>query len=260
MRRIVEEAHETAVAAGLEYLDQAAGHTRAGDGGVRKVPGEGFIIAQFRHRTSRSTDPATRVGDPQLHSHCAILNRIRGVDGTWRTLDSRAIYRNAHAAGAVYGAVFERELSERLGVSWVTPERRVPMRDIAGIPRSLIARFSTRRAAVLETYEQLEAEWRAIHGRTPTDERSRQDARRGDDSEPSPQGRRRRRAARPVARRRPRRRAGRGRRRHRSRRRDQRRRPPPGRVGGVDGAGVRRAARAAGVVDESPRHRARWPA
>jgi conjugative relaxase-like TrwC/TraI family protein len=115
VRRIVEEAHETAVAAGLEFLDQVAGHTRAGDGGVRKVPGEGFIIAQFRHRTSRSTDPATRVGDPQLHSHCAILNRIRGVDGVWRTLDSRAIYRNAHAAGAVYGAVFEREVSERSG-------------------------------------------------------------------------------------------------------------------------------------------------
>ena len=64
--------------------------------------------------------------------------------------------------------MLERELSERLGVSWVTPERRVPMREIAGVPTSLIDRFSTRRAAVLATYERLEAEWRAIHGRTPT--------------------------------------------------------------------------------------------
>ena len=62
------------------------------------------MIAQFRHRTSRSTAPGERVGDPQLHSHCAILNRIRGVDGTWRTLDGKAIYRHAHAAGALYGA------------------------------------------------------------------------------------------------------------------------------------------------------------
>ena len=168
VRRIVVEAHETAVAAGLAYLDATAGHTRAGDGGVRKIPGDGFVIAQFRHRTSRSTDPATRVGDPQLHSHCAILNRIRGVDGTWRTLDSRAIYRHAHAAGAVYGAILERELSERLGVSWATPQRRVPMREIAGVPQALIKRFSTRRAAVLATYERLEAQWRAIHGRTPS--------------------------------------------------------------------------------------------
>src|SRR5215213_4800782 len=168
VRQVVQEAHEAAVAAGLAYLDQTAGHTRAGDGGVRKIASDGFVIAQFRHRSSRSTDPATRVGDPQLHSHCAILNRIRGTDGKWRTLDSRAIYRNTHAAGAVYGATLERELSEALGVSWVTPDRRVPMREIAGIPKSLIERFSTRRAAVLAAYERLEADWFAIHHRTPT--------------------------------------------------------------------------------------------
>ena len=173
VRQIVQEAHDAAVAAGLAYLDETAGHTRAGDGGVRKIASDGFIIAQFRHRSSRSTDPATRVGDPQLHSHCAILNRIRGADGKWRTLDSRAIYRHTHAAGAVYGAMLERELSDRLGVSWVTPNRRVPMREIAGVPQGLIERFSTRRAAVLEMYERLEAVWRAIHGRTPTrDERA----------------------------------------------------------------------------------------
>ena len=174
VRRTVLDAHETAVAAGLAYLDQVAGHTRAGDGGVRKIAADGFVIAQFRHRSSRSTDPENRVGDPQLHSHCAILNRIRGADGVWRTLDSRAIYRHAHAAGAVYGAMLERELSERLGVSWVTPDRRVPMREIAGAPASLIARFSTRRAAVLETYERMATEWRAVHGRSPTaDERAK---------------------------------------------------------------------------------------
>ena len=81
---------------------------------------------------------------------------------------TRGPYRHAHAAGAVYGAMLERELSERLGVSWVTPQRRVPMREIAGVPEGLIAQFSTRRAAVLATYQRLEAEWRAIHGRTPT--------------------------------------------------------------------------------------------
>ncbi len=169
IRRAVERAHEDAVAAGLEYLDRVAGHTRAGAGGVRKVAGEGFVIAQFRHRTARSTAPGERVGDPQLHSHCAILNRVRGVDGVWRTLDGRAVYRQAHAAGAVYGATLERLLTQRLGVSWQEPNRRVPMRDIAGIDQGLIDKFSTRRAAVLATYERLEIEWRRIHGRSPTE-------------------------------------------------------------------------------------------
>lgn len=161
-------AHDEAVTVALEYLDHHAGHTRSGAGGVRKVHGDGFVIAQFRHRTARSTTPGERVGDPQLHSHCAILNRVRGVDGKWRTLDSKAIYRHAHAAGAVYGAHLERLLTERLGVVWETPEGRVPMREIAGIPAALRARFSTRRADVLATYDRLEAQWRDVQGRSPT--------------------------------------------------------------------------------------------
>ena len=70
------------------------------------------------------------------------MNRVRGVDGRWRTLDGEAIYRHAHAAGALYAAVLERELSHRLTVSWTEPDGRVPMREIASIPGGVIARFS----------------------------------------------------------------------------------------------------------------------
>ncbi len=69
----VLDAHEDAVVEALGWLDAHAGHTRAGRNGVRKVAGEGFVIAQFRHRTARSTDPSRRAGDPQLHSHCRDL-------------------------------------------------------------------------------------------------------------------------------------------------------------------------------------------
>lgn len=108
VRGAVLDAHDTAVAEGLAYLEDNAGHTRSSAGGLRRIDTNGFIVAQFRHRTARSTAPGVRVGDPQLHTHCAILNRIHGADGVWRTLDSKAIYRHAHAAGALYGAVLER--------------------------------------------------------------------------------------------------------------------------------------------------------
>ena len=102
VRATVVAAHESAVAAGLAYLEANAGHTRVGRNGVRRMGTSGFVIAQFRHRTAGSTRPGERVGDPQLHSHCAILNRVRGVDGRWRTLDGEAIYRHSHVAGALY--------------------------------------------------------------------------------------------------------------------------------------------------------------
>ena len=86
-------------------------------------------MAQFRHRTARSSSSGVRVGDPQLHSHCAILNRLRCADGQWRTLDGAAIYRHTHAAGALYGAVLERELTDRLGVAWVQPDPGAAVAD-----------------------------------------------------------------------------------------------------------------------------------
>ena len=170
VRQAVIDAHDAAVTIALGYLEDNAGHTRAGAGGLRRVDSNGFIVARFRHRTSRSTDPDVRVGDPQLHTHCAILNRIQGRDGVWRTLDSRAIYRHAHAAGALYGATLERELTARLGVDWVTPsaDARVPMREIAGVPASVITTWSSRRQQVTAAYDDLVDGFRETLGRSPT--------------------------------------------------------------------------------------------
>lgn len=168
VRQAVVDAHDDAVAVALEYLDAHAGHTRTGAGGLRRMPGNGLVVAQFRHRTARSTDPARRVGDPQLHSHCAILNRLQGADGKWRTLDSKAIYHHAHAAGAVYAAELERLLTERLGVAWEAPAERVPMREIVGIPIDVLVRFSTRTRVVVDRLDEMVEDFLAKHGRTPT--------------------------------------------------------------------------------------------
>ena len=169
VREIVIDAHERAVAAGLEYLEDNAGHARAGKGGVRRVGTDGFIIAQFRHRTARATGAAT-VGDPQLHTHCAILNRLHSEDGRWRTLDSSAIYRHTHAAGALYGAVFEQQLTEALGVAWVAPEagERLPMREIDGMPSTVLRQWSSRREQLMATFDRLEDKFRRTEQRSPT--------------------------------------------------------------------------------------------
>ncbi len=168
VRQAVLDAHESAVAEGLRYLEDNAGHARAGVDGIRRVEGTGLIVAQFRHRTARSTSVSGGVGDPQIHSHCAILNRVRGTDGVWLTLDSKAIYRHAHAAGALYAATLEHGLTSRLGVAWVTPSGRVPMREVAGVPSRLVHLWSSRRQQMLLTYERMLTDWRARHGRTPT--------------------------------------------------------------------------------------------
>lgn len=86
--------------AALDYLQREAGYTRSGYHG-RQAEGlstgrwedaHEFIIGSFAQHTSRD-------GDPQLHIHNLILNRVRREqDGAWRTLDSKALYEHRGAA------------------------------------------------------------------------------------------------------------------------------------------------------------------
>ena len=98
---------------------------------------QGFVAASFTEFTSRANDP-------QLHTHVVVANKVKGVDGIWRTVDGRLLYRHQLAAGYLHEAVLRRELTERLGVRW-QPVRN-GMADIEGFTRSQIDAFSRRRA------------------------------------------------------------------------------------------------------------------
>src|SRR6266511_5570809 len=69
------EAHDRAVEKALLELER---HAQAWVHGGRDVETTGNVVAaSFRHETSRALDP-------QLHSHCVILNMTRRADGEWR--------------------------------------------------------------------------------------------------------------------------------------------------------------------------------
>lgn len=138
-RHAVLGAQGVAVDSALRYLEQHACRTRRGAGGYEIVPGDGFVGAAFRHRTSRA-------GDPQVHTHFPIANATRIADGTWGSLDGRAIYTEARTAGFIHEAVFRRELTERLGVSWTEPRNGIA--EIEGVSRTVVDAFSRRRAEI----------------------------------------------------------------------------------------------------------------
>ena len=139
VRDHVLEAHDAAVASGLDYLQDHACYSRAGRNGIERIEGQGFAAAVFRHRTSRA-------GDPQLHSHVVIANMTADADGTWRTLDGRALYGEAKTAGTVYQASLRMELTQRLGLEFdVTPSG---LSEIRSFDRSWIDAFSQRSAEI----------------------------------------------------------------------------------------------------------------
>ncbi len=160
-----KEAHDAAVAAGLEYLEEHAAFSREGKAGIRQVDTEGLLGVAFVHRTSRA-------GDPQLHTHVLVSARVRCSDGIWRALDSRAMHRELKPAGLVYHAALRAESESRLGVVWGAVDRN-GQADIVGVPEEIIDHYSKRRRAVEVQAKARVAESEDILGRglTPQERR-----------------------------------------------------------------------------------------
>jgi conjugative relaxase-like TrwC/TraI family protein len=133
--RAVLAAHHAGLAEAVRYLDKYLG-TRRGHGGVQYVDGQGLLAVGFDHRTSRE-------GDPLLHTHLVIANRIQGPDGRWTALDGRDLYRHRLAADAIYRATYQRELSRSLGVEWTAADRH-GNRELQGMSEALVRGFSKR--------------------------------------------------------------------------------------------------------------------
>uniref|UniRef100_UPI003F493526 MobF family relaxase n=1 Tax=Amycolatopsis sp. CA-293810 TaxID=3239926 RepID=UPI003F493526 len=162
--QVIEEVHEQAWRAALAYGEKEAAFTRVGAGGTAQIDTNGFVAVAFQHRDSRC-------GDPNLHTHVVVSNRVLGVDGKWRTIDSRQLHRVAVSMSETYNAAVEHGLAERLGVTWRNvpkPDGKRPVREIAGVPDALITGFSGRRNQVEKNYERLVGEYVRAYGHTPS--------------------------------------------------------------------------------------------
>jgi conjugative relaxase-like TrwC/TraI family protein len=153
--RAVLSAHHVALAEAVAYLDEHLG-ARRGHAGIQHVSGQGLLAVGFDHRTSRE-------GDPLVHTHLVIANRVQGPDGRWTALDGRDLYRHRLAADAIYRAVYQRALSRSLGVEWTAADQH-GNRELQGLPEELVRLFSKRTDQIDLEVERLEADGRE---RTP---------------------------------------------------------------------------------------------
>jgi conjugative relaxase-like TrwC/TraI family protein len=148
-------AHHAGLAEAVAYLDEHVG-ARRGHGGVQHVSGRGLLAVGFDHRTSRE-------GDPLLHTHLVVANRIQGPDGRWTALDGRDVYQHRLAADAIYRATYQRTLTRTLGVEW-TPADAHGNRELQGMPEDLVRGFSKRTGQIDAELDRLTADGRE---RTP---------------------------------------------------------------------------------------------
>ena len=161
----IEEAHNAAVADALRYLEERVLFSRRGHGGVRQVEVTGLIAAAFTHRDSRA-------GDPNLHTHVAIANKVQTLDGAWLAVDGRPLHAGMVSISEVYNTQLEAHLVARLGVRFAVDTARDPgkraVREIVGVPARLREAWSSRRAAIEARQAELAVDFQHAHGRPPT--------------------------------------------------------------------------------------------
>ena len=185
----IELAHQAAIMDALDFIEKNALFTRTGANGVRQVDVTGLVATAFTHRDSRA-------GDPDLHTHVAVANKVQvlepdGTPGRWLAIDGRVLFKAAVAASETYNTALEKHLGDNLGLRFEprvdgptvaaarptnqpgsqpagADRRKRPIREVVGVDAALNTRWSSRRASIETRRSELAAAFQATHGRPPS--------------------------------------------------------------------------------------------
>lgn len=164
-RERIYAAHQRALGFVIGYAEREVFTTRTGRGGVVSEAVRGVVAAGFDHWDSRA-------GDPQLHTHVVVLNRVQAAtDGAWRTLDSRALFKANVALSELYNGALMDLLTADLGWGWEAQRRArstSPTWEVTGVAKALREEFSQRSTAINAAAQDLIEGFSASGGRQPT--------------------------------------------------------------------------------------------
>jgi conjugative relaxase-like TrwC/TraI family protein len=139
-------AHQQAVNQALAILENRYAQTRISQAGNRQRVATGNLIAGvFTHTTSREIEP-------QLHSHCVVINATQLPDGQWYSFSNE----EAIAHQKLLGQVYQNELAIVLQQQGYEIEPRANGQfELKGYSPELLKLFSTR----CQQIEQLLSTW-----------------------------------------------------------------------------------------------------
>jgi conjugative relaxase-like TrwC/TraI family protein len=153
------EAHRRAVREAFTELEGLAAMQTGQGSAKHRVTTANLCAAVFEHDSSRSLDP-------QLHTHCAVVNVTLDQSGKRYALETHDMVKAIRYAGKVYQSALRREVT-RCGYKTVETKNergQVEGFEIIGVSERVLSLFSQRRAEIEEAIEA----WRQEHGREPS--------------------------------------------------------------------------------------------
>jgi len=116
LRKDIEAAHEHAIQDVVRHLENNVIMTRRGHNGVRQIDTKnGIIGTKFRHYDSRA-------GDPNLHDHVVIANRVEGADDKWSSIDGRTLYQYGVECSELYNSKVQEYVTQLTGCHFQPPK------------------------------------------------------------------------------------------------------------------------------------------
>lgn len=134
----VTEAHNAAVRAALDAAETRIQARMVGPDGRTITVDTGNLIARtVLHDTSRAADP-------NLHTHCVLINATQTPDGRWRAMENRELFKMQRDLDVHYKA----ELAVRLAELGYQLRHTKNGFELATVSDQQIKTFSTRTAAI----------------------------------------------------------------------------------------------------------------
>lgn len=161
--RRIEALHHQAVKEAMAWAEDNALFTRVGKQGREQVKTKGFVASEFKHYD-------TRAGDPDLHSHVLVSNKVQTEDGRWLSIDGYTLMKYHQSISHRYDSILNTLLSNDMGYTFTARdhgENKEPTWEIEGVSESLMESFSKRRRGAQPVYQRLVDEFVTARGTTP---------------------------------------------------------------------------------------------
>lgn len=148
-KRIVD-AHKNAVDKTLRYIEKHYTNVRHKVDNVVHTEYTGnMLVAKFQHVASRELEP-------QLHTHCLVMNFTKNENGDMRAMDYKDIYDTKILLGQIYRSELSANLKE-LGYKIESDSQG--LFEIKGMPKEVVNEFSKRAEQINARYQELKKEF-----------------------------------------------------------------------------------------------------
>lgn len=142
----IQASHDQSVKKALDYFEKHYAGVRVHTAGVvEKEQTQNMLVAMFKHVSSRELDP-------QVHTHCVVMNMSVKENGDVRAMDFGEGFDYKMLLGQIYRSEFAKSLQE-LGYQVESDSKG--LFEIKGIPQELTEEFSKRAQQIEGRFQEL---------------------------------------------------------------------------------------------------------